>query len=167
MRTRPLAALASLAFASLVSQRASADVGVSVDASQDARAVSPLIYGMNFPAAEQLSGARIPVARWGGNSTTRYNYEIDVTNTAADYFFENVAGCWNASSNYCATPPADPKAQSGANAFLKSVSAAGATALFTIPTIGWVAKAPGQHPCTEWVYLIVLRQLGGIPGRQT
>jgi MYXO-CTERM domain-containing protein len=146
MRRAPLAFPCALALLAL-SAPAGAQVTVAVDPSADAHVISPLIYGMNFPSDQQLSGAKVTAARWGGNSTTRYNYQIDVQNTAADYFYENIPGCWGAAGNYCATPPSDPKEQSGANAFLGGLAGKGVTALFTIPTIGWVAKsAKYGHP---------------------
>ncbi len=68
----------SLSFAALAvaaASSASAQVKVAVDPSADAHPISPLIYGMNFPSAAQVAGGGITVARWGGNGTTRYNYE--------------------------------------------------------------------------------------------
>ncbi|HEY4245079.1 MAG TPA: glycoside hydrolase family 44 protein [Kofleriaceae bacterium] len=126
---------------------AHADVTVTVDAEANKHDISPLIYGMNFPSGDQLA-AGIPVARWGGNSTSRYNYQIDVDNTGNDYYFENIPGCWSQDQNYCASPPSDPKESSTANAFLAAAQAAGAVQLFTLPTLGWVAKAPPvyAHP---------------------
>ena len=127
-----------------------ADVTVTVDASADNHPISPLIYGMNFPSDAQLA-AGVPLARWGGNSTSRYNYQVDVHNTGNDYYFENLPGCWDAAFNYCATPPADPKETSGANAFVGAAKTAGVVQLFTLPTLGYVAKAPATYahpfPC--------------------
>jgi hypothetical protein len=122
-----------------------AEVVVAVDPAAGARLISPLIYGANFPSDEQLDQGRLTVARWGGNAVTRYNYEIDTGNTAADYFFENIPGCFNAEHSWCASPPADPKESSGANAFLAKVKGKSAVALFTIPTIGWVAKPQAKY----------------------
>jgi len=139
MRISTIAALA------LLSATARAQVTVSVDAAAGVHPISPLIYGMNFLDAARAQAAPIPLTRWGGNATSRYNYEIDTSNTAADYFFENVPGCWNAGDNWCATPPADPKAQSGANAFLAAAAQLRIAALFNIPTIGWVAKPPPKY----------------------
>jgi len=141
-RTLPLAAsLVALAPA------ARAQVQVDVDPSAGAHVISPLIYGLNFPDDQHLAQGRITVGRWGGNSTTRYNYLVDTSNTAADYYFENIPGCWGAADNYCQSPPADPKELSGANAFLARLAAQNVTALFTVPTIGWVAKAAKyNHP---------------------
>lgn len=139
-----LALAPALALAAL-SAPAAAQVTVAVDPAGEARPISPWIYGANFPSDAQLTAGRLTVARWGGNAVTRYNYEIDVSNRAADYFFENLPGCWSAEGNYCQSPPADPKESSGANAFLAGMKTRGVAALFTIPTIGWVAKAPPKY----------------------
>ncbi len=124
---------------------AHAQVVVTIDPTADAHAISPLIYGMNYASSAQISSGGVSVTRWGGHSTSRYNYLIDVTNLGADYYFENVPGCWTASRTYCAPPPSNPTDQSDANAFLQAASSAGVTALFTIPTIGWVARGPAKY----------------------
>jgi MYXO-CTERM domain-containing protein len=141
---RPLCALAFLAALALP-RGARAAVTVAVDPAAGAHPISPLIYGLNFPTLPQLEATRLTLGRWGGNSVTRYNYAIDTGNTAADYFFENIPGCFTAEQGYCQSPPADPQESSGANAFLKDMASKGLVALFTIPTIGWVAKAPALY----------------------
>jgi hypothetical protein len=158
MRTRALLALAVTGSSLLLSRRALADAHVAVDPTKNNHAVSPLLFGVNFPSPAQSQAARLGVARWGGNSTTRYNYEIDVHNTAADYYFENLPGCWGDADNYCQSPPADPKEKSSANAFLQTTASAGQVALFTIPTMGFVPAGPAAygHPfacsCTRQQY---------------
>lgn len=106
MRTRfaavPLAVL-------LGSASAYARTSVGVDPGADAHPISPNICGMNFPDAARIDAGGITVARCGGNGTTRYNYQIDATNTAADWYFENVPGCWDGAHGWCASPP--PSAQ--------------------------------------------------------
>lgn len=129
----------------LAAAPARAQIAVAVDPTADAHPISPLIYGVNFPSAGHFDAGRLTVGRWGGNSVTRYNYETDTINTAADYYFENIPGCWGSAQSYCATPPADPKESSGVNAFLADMKTRGAVALFTIPTIGWVAKPPPKY----------------------
>src|SRR5262249_17930868 len=126
---------------------ASAQVTVTVDAAQDVHPISPLIYGMNFPSAAQISAAKIPLARWGGNSTSRYNYHLDMDNSGNDYYVENLPGCWGTGGNYCNPPTADPMNSSGANAFVSEMMGAGVVQLVTMPTIGYVAKrAVYMHP---------------------
>ncbi|MEP7120733.1 MAG: glycoside hydrolase family 44 protein [Byssovorax sp.] len=137
------AALSALALSLSISV-ARADVTVAVDPAASAHPISPLIYGVNFPTDAQIDAAHLTVGRWGGNSVTRYNYENDTGNTAADYYFENIPGCFGKQPG-CAPPPADPKETSGANAFLGQMKTRGMVALFTIPTIGWVAKSPTKY----------------------
>jgi MYXO-CTERM domain-containing protein len=115
-------------------------VTVTVDAAQDVHSISPLIYGMNFPDAAQLADGKIPLARWGGNGTSRYNYQLDMNNTGNDYYFENLPGCWGMAANYCNPPTSDPMNNSGANAFVSQMMTAGTVQLITMPTIGYVAK---------------------------
>src|SRR5678815_5671785 len=102
MRRRLLSALAVALPLLAESAPLRAEVVVAVDPTAGARLISPLIYGVNFPSDEQLDQGRLTVARWGGNAVTRYNYQIDTGNTAADYFFENIPGCFNAAQSYCA-----------------------------------------------------------------
>jgi hypothetical protein len=90
----------------------------------DAKAtrVSPLIYGIAGVDASQIPvdfGAS--AHRWGGNGSSRYNWESRVANKASDWFFENHA--------------ADDYAQ-----FLaKNLEHHKVTAL-TVPILGWIAK---------------------------
>ena len=69
-----------------------ARVTLTVDAAAGRHAISPLVYGVNF--ASQVAGLgkafRVPVDRWGGNSTSRYNYTNDTYNTGSDWYFENI-----------------------------------------------------------------------------
>src|SRR5437764_1009471 len=79
------------------------------------------------PALVQAVGAT--VSRWGGNSTSRYNWRNGFTNTGSDYFFENVRP----------SPQAD--------AFIDARAGAGADTVMTLPMLGWVSKdSPKQHP---------------------
>jgi hypothetical protein len=88
----------------------------------DAKAskISPLIYGIAFgDASWPTIGAT--ARRWGGNPTSRYNWQNHFNNRAQDWFFENHTG----------SPFSDYAAENAAHGV--------ATAL-TVPTIGWVAK---------------------------
>jgi hypothetical protein len=52
------------------------------------RAISPLIYGINYDlrnAARQRWG----LVRWGGNRCTAYNWETNASNAGSDYLFQN------------------------------------------------------------------------------
>jgi hypothetical protein len=103
-------------------------VAVAVDPNADRHPVSPQIYGMNYGTAAQMSRLKVPVRRWGGNATTRYNWETDTNNSASDWFFTNYAGSAN---------PANLPNGSAADVFVDEIRAAGGEALVTVPLIGW------------------------------
>jgi len=103
---------------------------LSVDAGNPTHAISALIYGMNFyslnPLAEVASGMTID--RFGGDGASRYNYLLDVTNSASDWFFENTkAGTGLQETGQLNTQ------------FLAD-RAAGVKTIATVNVLGWVAK---------------------------
>jgi hypothetical protein len=126
--------------AGLTSFSANAQVTVAIDPTLDVHPISPLVYGMNFPSAAQVSQGKIPLMRRGGNGTTRYNYLIDTYNTGSDYYFENISNCVVGPCT-----PGDPKTNSTANALLAQAQAAGIPILFTIPTIGFAPKGSPKY----------------------
>lgn len=106
-----------------------AAVSVAVDPSLDRRPVSPLVYGVNFGSAAQASRIRWPLRRWGGNSTTRYSWQDDISNKASDWFFYNIEDDNPA--------PGSLPDGSAADRFVDETRAAGGEALITVPLIGW------------------------------
>jgi hypothetical protein len=111
-----------------------------VDASQQTHAISPYIYGIDAyllnatPAdVDAVAKTNITIDRWGGDSTERYNYQLDVTNSIADYFFENQTG--NGGDGW--------QPISGVSAFdnlVQTNNADGIVTLGTVPVLGWVSK---------------------------
>jgi hypothetical protein len=101
-------------------------LSVSVNLAGARRAIDPMIYGVNFGSDAQHADLRYPLRRWGGNSTTRYNWQSDSHNTAFDYFYQNIAD-----GDGVGLP-----AGSSLNDFVAATRAQGAQALVTIPTIG-------------------------------
>jgi hypothetical protein len=82
---------------------------LTVDAGNQTHAISPYVYGMNAylldgstADATAVAPTHITVDRWGGDSTERYNYQLDVTNDISDYYFENSTG--NAGDGWLAVP---------------------------------------------------------------
>src|SRR4051794_39168582 len=69
---------------------AAAGPALSINAEANQHAISPLIYGINFADAALAQDLRLPIDRWGGNSTTRYSWQNDIANHASDWFFENI-----------------------------------------------------------------------------
>jgi hypothetical protein len=110
-----------------------ARVNLSVDAKAGRHAISPLIYGVNYAGQTPgLSSAfTVPVDRWGGNSTSRYNYTNDTYNTGQDWYFENIVS--------------DP--DKTLTAFVDGDRSRGSASLVTVPMVGWVSKdSPSAHP---------------------
>lgn len=117
--------------------RAATGPALSVDAGADQHPISPLIYGMNFADEALAQELRLPIDRWGGNSTTRYNWQIDVHNTGSDYYFENIP---DGSST---TLPND----SSADRFVDQDRRTSTETLMTVPLIGWTPKRRvANHP---------------------
>ncbi len=104
-------------------------ITVTVDPALDRRAISPLVYGVNFGDDAQAAALRWPLRRWGGNSTTRYNWQDDVHSVGADWFYFNYTNIDPA--------PATLPSESSADVFIDKTRAAGGEALMTAPLIGW------------------------------
>src|SRR5665213_219173 len=114
----------------LAAPAAASGPALSVNAGAATHAISPYIYGMNNYqlSAAVVKAANVPVDRFGGDATSRYNYLLDVTSSASDYYFENQVG---ASGN---------QANSQFNEQVASDAALGARTIGTVDVLGWVAK---------------------------
>ena len=112
---------------------------MSVNAQADAHSISPDIYGMNFADENLAAELNLPVQRWGGNSTSRYNWQSDFSNTGSDWYFENIpqGGDPNTLPN-----------GSAADLFVEQDRRTGTETIMTVPLMGWVAKSssPRDHP---------------------
>ena len=117
-------------------------IAIAVDPALDRRAISDLVYGVNFATEEQLAEIPYPLNRWGGNRSTRYNWQLDVDSSAADWFFQNYAGSGD---------PGQLPATSGADTFLLVNRAARAESLLTLPTLGRVA---GPDRVRRWSFSV-------------
>lgn len=106
---------------------------LSVNAAGERRAISPLIYGMNFAGEALANELRLPINRWGGNATTRYNWQNDTSNRASDWYFENVP-------NDNAHPELLPDGSSS-DQFVEQNRRTGTQTLLTVPLIGWTPKS--------------------------
>jgi Glycoside hydrolase family 44 len=134
-----LLTIAALALVAAPGRDASAATGpaLSINAGANQHAISPLIYGMNFADAALAQDVRLPVDRWGGNSTTRYNWQLDVHNTGSDYYFENIPD-----GNSTILPN-----DSTADRFIEQDRGTNTQTLLTIPLIGWTPKRRlANHP---------------------
>lgn len=115
----------------LVAPAAGAGPALTVDVSNQTHAINPYIYGMNAWGLLNSAGkaGRITIDRWGGDATSRYNYQLDATNSASDWYFENQAGL-----------PGGSQDNSSFNAQVTNDQGIGARTLATLPVNGWVAK---------------------------
>ena len=67
-----------------------AAIQVTVDALSNRHAISPYVYGVNFPAnAAYITDSGATLIRWGGNASTRYNWKNFDTSAASDWYFSN------------------------------------------------------------------------------
>ena len=101
---------------------------LSIDVTADRHPISPAIYGMADPDPALARELCLPVVRWGGDSTTRYNWRLDSTNAGDDWFF--MAG-----GHPHAAPSATP------DAVVASARAFGGRALLTVPIIDYLSSA--------------------------
>jgi Glycoside hydrolase family 44 len=96
-----------------------------------AKPINPKIYGIAYSElAEFRAGAGGNQAqwslgatgrRWGGNTTTRLNPDLNAWNLANDYYFENIG-------------------TRGWQAYLNDNAQKNTASVVSIPTLGWVAK---------------------------
>ncbi|MBI4929002.1 MAG: glycoside hydrolase family 44 protein [Anaerolineae bacterium] len=112
---------------------------LTVNTAAGHKPISPDIYGMNYASEALANELDLPVRRWGGNSTSRYNWQVDGTNAGFDWYFENV-------------PADNPDTSqlpdnSSADRFIQQDQRTGTQTLMTVPMIGFVAKSRKEnHP---------------------
>jgi hypothetical protein len=103
---------------------------VTIDAGTITHTINPYIYGMNAyqMSAAVAKAANVPIARFGGDNTSRYNYLLNVSNSASDYYFEN----GNGSGGEGPTGIFDDLVTSDNSTNTKTMG--------TVNVLGWVAK---------------------------
>jgi hypothetical protein len=107
---------------------------LTVDVGNQTHAISPYIYGMDaYGYVQSVDGpANVTVLRWGGDSTSRYNYQNGYTNSASDYYFEN-------QSNVYGMPGLTASGEF--NDLVALDQSIKAITLGTVPVLGWVANS--------------------------
>src|SRR5438093_8597431 len=105
---------------------------VTVDAGAGRHSIDPRIYGIAYGTTQQLIDLNVPLNRYGGNNTSRYNWQLNADNRGQDWYFESIA---------------EPSAVAGerGDTFFTMSNGAGAQPLITIPMVGWVAKLGGSR----------------------
>jgi hypothetical protein len=105
---------------------------LTVDAAGNPHPINPDIYGLaNYGLdANFAKEIQVPNIRWGGDGTTRYNWQVDSSNAGFDWYFMGGNG------ETTVTP------SGSADTMINTYKAASnAKTLLTIPIIPWVNKA--------------------------
>ena len=102
-------------------------VTVTVDVNANRHAINPNVYGVAYGDSTTLADLNAPLNRYGGNNTSRYNWQINADNRGQDWYFESIG---------------ENSATAGerGDTFFSMTRGAGAQPLLTIPMVGWVAK---------------------------
>src|ERR1700736_2085388 len=110
-----------------LAQMAPTTINVSVDVLSNRHVLSSYVYGGAYPKdAPTITDSGMTVVRWGGNATSRYNWQAGTYNAANDWYFEDFG--------YSEIGDSDSAK------FVKDVKAAGSDPLMTMVMLGWVAK---------------------------
>jgi hypothetical protein len=129
----------------------SSGVVLQVDECASRHTISDYVYGITFfwdPTASSAAATlqfakdvRLPLNRLGGDATTRYNWQVDSTNSGEDWYF--MAG--NGSST--------PTPGASNDALVKQDKALGTTTVMTIPIIDYITKSSAtncSYPSSEY-----------------
>src|SRR5271166_1185555 len=93
MHTFVLAAGAALGLTQAAAATTLSGPTLTVDASVIDHAISPYIYGQSAgpgigaPEKNFALKLQLPLIRWGGDGTSKYNWRQDATNSGYDFFF--------------------------------------------------------------------------------
>jgi hypothetical protein len=116
------------------------EASVRVRTDVEGHRISDRIYGLVEWSPEKLEKYRVPITRWGGNTSSRYNWKINADNGAKDWFFKNRG---------------KSIAMLDDNAYLKQLKfnqPLKAGSYLTLPMLGWVAKdhSSYSYPVSEY-----------------
>jgi hypothetical protein len=112
---------------------------IVVDVSSQGTPISPAIYGvaLNHDDSMQLAALN----RWGGDATSSYNWQIDVSNAGTDWNCANYTGLFT-------SPTPDNSLHTTSDQFVRYDIDRNADSLMTIPMTGWVASRATPNPST-------------------
>jgi len=132
----------------LSAQAQNPTANLTVDVNANRRPINPNVYGVAFATTTQLQDLNVKLHRYGGNNTSRYNWQINADNRGQDWYFESIG---------------DTSSTAGerGDTFISTSRAGGAEPMLTIPIINWVAKIgslfaklrPSQPPAPPGYFL--------------
>ncbi len=108
---------------------------LAVDLTQPTHPISPYIYGMNYADPALAAEINLPLNRWGGNDTSRYDAYLDTSSKGMDYFFMNVP--YRQTSG---DPNRPLPEQSAIERYIRSNQSWSGDTIVTIPMLGWLPK---------------------------
>lgn len=118
---------------------------LAIDAAADRWPISPYIYGVNAFGQDPtflafMKELHLPVNRWGGDGTTRYNWQVDASNAGLDWYYMAGSGV------------ANPVPGASTDGLITSNFMAGSQTILTIPIIDYINKV-SQWDCSYPVSL--------------
>jgi hypothetical protein len=120
---------------------ATTNINVTVDTLANRHAISSYVYGGAYPQdASTITDSGLSVVRWGGNATSRYNWQLFTYNAANDYFFEDF--------NYSEIGDAE------STQFITDVKNAGSHPLMTMVMLPWVAQTAENGSNGHWSFSV-------------
>ena len=63
---------------------------ITVDANAARRSIDPRVYGLAYATTTQLQDLNVPLNRYGGNNTSRYNWQLNADNRANDWYYQSI-----------------------------------------------------------------------------
>ena len=120
---------------------ATTNVSVAVDVLSNRHTISSYVYGGAYPQdSPTITDSGLSVVRWGGNSTSRYNWQLFTYNAANDYFFEDF--------NYSEI------GDGSSTQFITDVKNAGSHPLMTMVMLPWVAQSAENGSNGHWSFSV-------------
>jgi hypothetical protein len=120
---------------------ATTNINLTVDALSNRHTISSYVYGGAYPQdTPTITDSGLTVVRWGGNSTSRYNWKLFTYNAANDYFFEDF--------NYSEIGDTD------SSKFITDVKNAGSHPLMTMVMLPWVAQSAENGSNGHWSFSV-------------
>jgi hypothetical protein len=124
-----------------VKPQGTVSVDVAIDALSNRHAISPYVYGGAYPQdTATITDSGLTVVRWGGDATSRYNWQLFTYNAANDYYFEDF--------NYTEIGDAD------STKFITDVKNAGSNPLMTMVMLPWVANTAETPSNGHWSFSV-------------
>ncbi len=111
---------------------AAGSINLNINVLANRHAISPYIYGGSYPQdAAHVTDSGLTVVRWGGDSTSTYNWQLKTNSSANDYYYEDYAAQGFSNGD-----------DGDSTQFITDVKNAGSHPLMTMVMLPWVAQSP-------------------------